>query len=208
MNRIPASRLALFFIYSALVILLAACSSSHAPITSIPAPSTLKEGTILNWYHSHVPIFGVSWSPDGKRIVSGDASGLVQVRDVATGRVLFKLRGHTGTIWAVAWSPDSTRVSSGYEDGTIEVWYANTGSFFQVYHHQQKGIQALGWSPDGMQIASGSWDSTVQIWNASNGKTILTYRGHSSSIGTLAWSPEGKRIASVADDLQIWQAGM
>ena len=59
-----------------------------------------------------------------------------------------------------------------------------------------------------MQIASGSWDSTVQIWNASNGNTILTYRGHSSSIGTLAWSPEGKRIASVADDLQIWQAGM
>src|SRR5712692_8760908 len=101
MNRI--SRLALFFLYSGLVILLAACSSPHAPITS--APSTFKEGTILNWYHSHDPIFGVSWSPDGKRIVSGDASGLVQVRDIATGCVLFKLRGHTGTIWAVAWSP-------------------------------------------------------------------------------------------------------
>src|SRR5262245_56288554 len=60
-----------FFLSFCLIFLLAGCFSSTPPVTSVPASSSLAGGTILHIYRSHFSIFGIAWSPDGKRIASG-----------------------------------------------------------------------------------------------------------------------------------------
>jgi WD40 repeat protein len=44
--------------------------------------------------------YGVTFSPDGTRLATAGMDGIATVWDIATGKALQTLRGHTGSIWA------------------------------------------------------------------------------------------------------------
>ena len=53
---------------------------------------------------------GVSFSPDGKLLLTGGADMLARLWDVATGRELHVFRGHRNWVSAVSFSPDGRRL--------------------------------------------------------------------------------------------------
>ncbi len=187
-------------------LLLAGCVSTPPSIISVPAATSPLQGKILNTYRNQFPFFGVAWSPDGKRIATGDASGAIQVRNATTGAIIFTSRGHSGFVWAIAWSPDGTRIASASWDKTVQVWDARTGRHILTYRGHTDLVLAVAWSPDSRHIVSGSSDDTVQVWDVATGERIFIYSGHTSTVGALAWSPSGNRIASVAEDIEVWEA--
>jgi len=68
-------------------------------------------------------IKGVAFSPDGQRLVSGNADGTVTVWVRRTGQeLLTTLHGHLGAVSSVAFSPDGQRVASGGSDGNVILW--------------------------------------------------------------------------------------
>lgn len=79
-------------------------------------------------------VSGVAWSPDGKRIASGSADGLVEVWEALTGGHVYTYRGHADYYWShwtsnqavnsLAWSPDGKEIASGSSDNTVQVWQA------------------------------------------------------------------------------------
>ena len=75
-----------------------------------------RAGEHTNWVTSAI------FSPDGKKIVTGDHEGTVQIWDAASGKVLQKLRGHTKSINSVAISPDGKKIISASSDGTARIW--------------------------------------------------------------------------------------
>jgi WD40 repeat protein len=68
----------------------------------------------------------VSFSPDGKRIVSGGGEllkpGEIKVWDAQTGQETLTLKGHSNNVFSVSFSPDGHRIVSGSLDQTMEVW--------------------------------------------------------------------------------------
>ena len=82
--------------------------------------SSSAQGRTIFIYHSQSG--AAAWSPNGKRIASGNDDGTVQVWDALTGTHVFTYRGHPKVINTLAWSPDSKRIASGSDDKTVQVW--------------------------------------------------------------------------------------
>ena len=71
--------------------------------------------------HSDI-VISVSFSPDGRRIVSGSSDRTIRIWDAESGQELLKLEGHSSYVSSVSFSPDGRRIVSGGDDRTIRIW--------------------------------------------------------------------------------------
>jgi WD40 repeat protein/tRNA A-37 threonylcarbamoyl transferase component Bud32 len=113
-----------------------------------------------------VGVCSVAFSPDDRKIISGDANGRVTVWDLHSGSEVARLEGHTGSVYTVNWSPDGSRIVSGGNDCAIILWDARTHEQVFVLHGHTSYVHSVCFSPDGTMLASGSGDGTVRIWDS------------------------------------------
>jgi formylglycine-generating enzyme required for sulfatase activity len=107
----------------------------------------------------------VSFSPDGKRIVSGSYDNTVKVWDAQTGQETLTLKIHSDDVTSVSFSPDGKRIVSGSYDNTVKVWDAQTGQETRTLKGHSDWVSSVSFSPDGKRIVSGSYDNTVKVWD-------------------------------------------
>ncbi len=200
-------------------------------------PTTGKQILTYTGYvgkSQNVSVVTLSWSTDGKHIVSsatltstGPFLPDVRVWDVSTGNTLLSYNGHipstaghSNVVGQVAWSPDGKYIASaGAYDKTVQVWDSSTGKTVLTYRGHTYDVWKVQWSPEGKYLASASGDpgtpstgGDIQVWDI-NGKRIVTYTGHTDSghsveVTDIAWSPEGTNIVSAGRDgtVQVWNA--
>jgi WD40 repeat protein/serine/threonine protein kinase len=148
----------------------------------------------------------LSWSPDGKRLVTGSTDGTAKIWDAATGRELCTLQGHTGPVGSVSWSPDGKRLATASDDTLMKVWDATGGQELLTFKSDTKWMTSVSWSPDGQRLATGSGDGTVRVWDAVSGRKPLTVHGHMGRIFSVCWSPDGTQLATGSEDgiAKLW----
>jgi WD40 repeat protein len=71
-------------------------------------------------------------SPDGKRLLISSWDSRATIYDVASGRALVNLVGHTRGISSAAFTPDASMVVTASLDHTVRVWDARTGQQLRV----------------------------------------------------------------------------
>jgi WD40 repeat protein len=109
---------------------------------------------------------GVAVSPDGAVVAATFLDNSVRLYEVATGKEVRALRGHTEPPWGVAFSPDGLRiVTGGGADETIKLWDPKTGQEILTVGGHPGLVTSVAFSPDGHKIVSTSLDD-VRIWDA------------------------------------------
>jgi WD40 repeat protein len=155
-------------------------------------------------------VWGVAFSPDSARIVSGGDTTL-RLWDARSGQPIgAPLEGHENWVDSVAFSPDGARIVSGSDDNTLRLWDARSG---QPIGAPLKGhkywVTSVAFSPDGARIVSGSADNTLRLWDARSSQlTGAPLMGHWYRVNSVAFSPDGARIVSGSADntLRLWDA--
>ncbi|MGH9657430.1 MAG: WD40 repeat domain-containing protein, partial [Bryobacteraceae bacterium] len=105
----------------------------------------------------------VAFSPDSRKIASGDADGKTRLWDVPTGRLDRTLEG-TGAVSALAFSPDGRWLAGGGGDKRVMLWnLANLARSWRL-EGIKKEPQALAFNARGTRLAAATLDSSLTVW--------------------------------------------
>ena len=189
---------------------------SHTTIATTATDGVIKlwdisTGRILRTLDGHTSkVNALSFSNDGKLLVSGSYDKTIKVWEVSTGMNLQTLEGHTSPVQTVAFSPDDLIVASGSgdfsqdsSDTSIKIWEVLSGKMIQSFEGHQKSTSTLTFNSNGRYLVSGGWDNKVILWSVSNKKKLREYSGHSEKINTVKFNPDGMSFASCSQDKTI-----
>ncbi len=90
------------------------------------------------------------------------------VVEVATGKEIKSLEGHSQWVRSVCFSPNGKIIASGAQDNTIKIWSAASGQEMESIPAHTEWVHSLSFSRDGKLLASGSCDGTVKIWKVNS----------------------------------------
>lgn len=155
------------------------------------------------------------WAPDGRSLLTGDASGRILRWDLATRRPIQSWAGGSARIEALEALGDG--FASGDEDGQVRLygwegelrrtWTAHAGA---PYH----AVLSLARSPEGDRLLSSGQDGAVRIWDLQGRQLLTDLSGpapvawHKASVYGATWSPNGTHIAAGGEDsrIYVWDA--
>jgi WD40 repeat protein len=154
-----------------------------------------------------------AFSLDGRFLVAGsNGVGTIRVWEVATGRLVATLDGHTEPVECLAFSPDGGKMASGSFDTTVRIWDFPSRSQVMVYRGHSSAIASVAFHPDGQGLASASIDASrpgeIRLWAIKTAQDSHVLRGHAGFVRRLSFLPDGQRLVSLGDDgvLKLWDA--
>ncbi|KAF9544039.1 WD_REPEATS_REGION domain-containing protein [Mortierella hygrophila] len=151
-------------------------------------------------------VVSIAFSPDSRRIVSGDEDGMVQLWDSTSGEELLVMKGHTDWIRSLTYSPCGNHIASASDDKTVRLWDSETGVCIFVLKGHTEWVASVRFSPNGRQLVSSSEDGTIRLWDSETGDAGVVLSPSLGKIYSLAYSPDGRWIASGHKDgnVRLW----
>lgn len=163
--------------------------------------------TLIGYTH---PVTSVSFSPDGRTLVSGSSAAHrddnTRLWDITTGKQKKTLIRYMGSTHSVVFSPDGRTLASGSGDGTIHLWDIATGLRKKTFIGHTDIVLSVSFSPNGQTLASGSQDDTIRLWDAVTGRQKKILIGHTDYATSVSFSPDGQTLAAGYGDhtVRLW----
>ncbi len=139
-------------------------------------------------YRNRNGVGGGSWSPDGRLIANGTATGRLLLHRTSDPGQATVTGSHGTPTSTTSFSPDSTRLASGGHDGTIDIWdvatvlASNSASYGQTESSVDDGEGVLLEVADQSQRPPG---------------LIQSLQAHMSRIQSLVFSKDGTKLVSL-----------
>jgi WD40 repeat protein len=177
--------------------------------------TTGKQTVTLEGYDEY-GVLAMSFTPNGKTLVSLGVHDGLKVWDVTTGK-------NTATkttdedITHATFSTDGKRLATSNYDYIdaggrnvlkrwVKLWDVATGKQQATLTGYTNKVCSMTFSPDGKTLAVGCDDGTITLWDVAKDKEIATLKGHTKEIEALTYSADGKMLASGSADktIKLW----
>jgi WD40 repeat protein len=152
----------------------------------------------------------LQFSPDGKWLAIATAArlgeGIVEIVDVASGKVVGRPLIHRDNVMSLAFSRDSHWLATTCKDHSARVWNAATGDPATPSLPQDFEGRQVFFSPDGNRLVTLARRGSVRLWNARTGEAVtapLLYPRNSGD-GCVSYSPDGQRLLIARGGNEAW----
>jgi WD40 repeat protein len=137
----------------------------------------------------------VSFSPDGQRIVSAGADGIVRLLGP---RGRSELLQHDGAVNSIDFDRKGALLVTASDDATARVWRMANGSPVAILRHPGP-VAVARLTPDGRFAVTGDRAGVVRIWSVSQGHIVRSYT-LKGAVNDAAVSRDGRLVATAGDD--------
>ena len=138
--------------------------------------------------------YAVTFSPDGRQVISGGEDGTLRFWNAASGEPLRTLRAHQSCVNMVAYSPSGAIFATASCDRTIKLWDAATLNPLATLEGASNEVHALAFNPvEGHLLAAGGHESVVRLWDVRSSEVVRTIDVEGDANG-LAWLPDGDTL--------------
>ncbi|ANZ77080.1 BA75_04307T0 [Komagataella pastoris] len=151
-------------------------------------------------------IQAISWTPEGRRVLSGSNSGEFTLWNGMTFNFETIMQAHESAITAIKYSYNKEWLLSADQDGTIKYWQPNFNNVNIIKGAHSDAIRDVCFSPNDSKFVSCSDDNTLKIWNFNNGLQESVLAGHHWDVKSCDWHPDLGLIVSGSKDnlLKLW----
>ena len=146
----------------------------------------------------------LDWSATGDFVTEGpEGTGVIDIRDGATGERVLAFEGHDGDVNDVAFSRDGLKLATTGDDGMLKVWDPSTGNLVTSLSGEGSA-SGPSFSADGTMVAA-AWredvvlgaPGSVQVLDLPTDRVLWTH--HMAGAADTALSPDGDHVAVAAD---------
>jgi WD40 repeat protein len=159
-------------------------------------------------------LYGVCWSPDGRRVAVGGADTDLHVLDAGTGEVQLSQGAPTDWVLATAFSKDGQHLVMGSRDRTLRLIQVDNGQFIDQItsispNIPSSEIYVVRRHPHRDQVAVGGEDGILRTYMmhrlvdrkiGDDNQLVTRYASSSGRIYDVAFNPAGTRVASASSN--------
>jgi len=148
----------------------------------------------------------LTFSHDGRYLVSGDLDGMLKLWDAKTGQEVASAAAHRLVTQRAAFSPDDRLLVTCSYDYTLRLWQVSPFAALGRLCGHRAEVYDVCFSPDGHQIASASADGTVKLWPAVPRPPDTRTRKLPPDVRFRSLAPDGQWLLLVFPDdtLSLW----
>ncbi|HUG80735.1 MAG TPA: protein kinase [Bryobacterales bacterium] len=168
-------------------------------------------GRLLMEFEGHsVAITALTFTPDGRQLASGDASGLLKLWDLDLGRD-FAALSQRGAVQFISFSRDGEWMAAGSSDKSVGLWKRTSQAAAPHWERALKGHKQSpivgAFSPDSSHVVTASNEDVLRVWPVAGDGEPRRVAGLEGGIGELSYSTNGRWLATAGErSLTIWDA--
>ncbi len=137
----------------------------------------------------------------------GGPSGIVQIQDLATNKIVHRLEKHTDWITDICFSPDGLLLATADRAGAVFIWEAESHNLMHALPTHPAAVTSLAWRGDSNLLATACEDGRVRTYEPDNGSEVKSWVSSSEGTMCVRWSHDGRLVTASRDRLvKTWNA--
>lgn len=145
----------------------------------------------------------LTYSPDGKVLVSGGWDNTLKVWNAETGELVNSFKAHDGSIRCMAFSRDSKMLITGSRDNSIKIWDTTWSVKYSLFGHVNT-INCVLIDPSLRYAYSGGADASLKVWDLKKKGESRTLKKFARPINSIAVSIRGTDIYVATEGPEIY----